>query len=384
MKGRIPESHQLDEDDNDSSLSSQAATSSPSPFLAFLKSNPLIIMVAALAIGVYLGMKHQSQGVDLADSISTFIYEGRSDSMTAPAPTLATPSLASSSQQEHLAGTPIKARKKQRQSKQQGQERATTSRLVLSLSQNVTVHICRNGQSTPIGTLHLTPNSTRCLEDLRDAVGDLLPACHHGVCRLFDRYGYEIKALGALQDEQLLFAVLPKRHFIWPAFEVGHKVAVPGVTSSIPGQPITLETLSESPRVFLVENFLSPQDAEDLIENALGITAEGFALKRSTTGAEGSEVSSRRTSENAFDTTSPVAMKLKRRVFDLLGMRPYVETWADGLQVLRYNESKAYISHLDYLEVNDQSNHDFDSEREGGTNRFATVLLYLTDVEQGE
>lgn len=286
MKGRIPESHQLDEDDNDSSLSSQAATSSPSPFLAFLKSNPLIIMVAALAIGVYLGMKHQSQGVDLADSISTFIYEGRSDSMTAPAPTLATPSLASSSQQEHLAGTPIKARKKQRQSKQQGQERATTSRLVLSLSQNVTVHICRNGQSTPIGTLHLTPNSTRCLEDLRDAVGDLLPACHHGVCRLFDRYGYEIKALGALQDEQLLFAVLPKRHFIWPAFEVGHKVAVPGVTSSIPGQPITLETLSESPRVFLVENFLSPQDAEDLIENALGRSVDNLAHLRIIKGKD--------------------------------------------------------------------------------------------------
>ncbi|GAB5033500.1 Hypothetical protein NocV09_01400340 [Nannochloropsis oceanica] len=384
MKGRIPESHQLDEDDNGSLLSSLAATSSSSPLLAFLKSNPLIIVIAALAAGVYFGMKHQSQGVDLADSVSSFLHEGRSDSITARAPTLATPSLASSSQQEqHMAGTPMKARKKQRQSKQEGQECATTSRLALFLSRNVTVHICRNGQSIPMGTLYLTPSSTRCLDDLRNAVGDLLPACVPGACRLFDRYGYEIKALGALQDEQLLFAVLPKRHFMWPAFEVGHKVAVPGVTSSIPGQPITLETLSESPRVFLVENFLSPQDAEDLIENALGITAEGFALKRSTTGAEGSEVSSQRTSENAFDTTSPIAMKLKRRVFDLLGMRPYVETWADGLQVLRYNESKAYISHLDYLEVNDRSNHDFDSAREGGTNRFATVLLYLTDVEQG-
>jgi len=67
----------------------------------------------------------------------------------------------------------------------------------------------------------------------------------------------------------------------------------------------------------------------------------------------------------------------------LLFLRPYVETWADGLQVLRYNESKAYINHLDYLEVNEQADHDFDSGREGGTNRFATVLLYLTDVEQG-
>lgn len=277
MKGKIPESHREEDDDEAllSSLATTTTTSSPSPFLAFLKSNPFIIMVAALAIGVCLGMKHQSQGLDLAESFSNFLHGGPSDSITTRAPTLAAPSLAPSSQQQQqqqygVTGTPRKAQKKQRQSKQQQQEQATPPRLALTLSQDVTVHICRNGESTPTGTLHLTPNSTRCLEDLRKAVGDMLPACQHGVCRLFDRYGYEIKALGALQDEQLLFAVHPKRHFIWPAFEVGHKVEVPGVTSSIPGQPITLETLSDSPRVFLVENFLSPQDAEDLIENALG------------------------------------------------------------------------------------------------------------------
>jgi hypothetical protein len=280
MKARIsiPESHPHGDDDDDALLSSLATTtSSPSPFLAFLKSNPFIIMVAALAIGVCLGMKHQSQGVDLAESFSNFLHGGPSDTITTPAPTLAAPSLAPSShhhqqqqQQQHVTGTPRKAQKKQRQSKRQQQEQATPPRLALTLSENVTVHICRNGESTPTGTIHLTPNSTRCLEDLRNAVGDMLPACQHGVCRLFDRYGYEIKALGALQDEQLLFAVRPKRHFIWPAFEVGHKVEVPGVTSSIPGQPITLQTLSNSPRVFLVENFLSPQDAEDLIEIALG------------------------------------------------------------------------------------------------------------------
>lgn len=33
------------------------------------------------------------------------------------------------------------------------------------------------------------------------------------------------------------------------------------------------------------------------------------------------QVSMQRTSENAFDTSSPVAMKLKRRVFEVLGMR---------------------------------------------------------------
>jgi hypothetical protein len=30
-------------------------------------------------------------------------------------------------------------------------------------------------------------------------------------------------------------------------------------------------------------------------------------------------------------------MRLKRRCFDLLGIRPYDETWADGLQVCLAN-----------------------------------------------
>lgn len=273
-KGVIPERH--DDDEEDALLSSLAATSassaSASSFLGFLTSSPVLIMVVALAIGVCLGLKHQSQGLDLAESFSTFLHDSRSDSISAPAPTLAAPSLAPTQQQQHVTGTLRKASKKQQQGQakdQRQQQQSSPPRLALTLSTNVTVHICRNGESLPTGTLHLNNNTIRCLEDLRTAVGGILPACQRGVCRVFDRYGYEIKALGALQDEQLLFVVLPKRHFIWPAFEVGHKVEVPGVASSVPGQPITLQTLSDSPRVFLVENFLSPQDAEDLIENAL-------------------------------------------------------------------------------------------------------------------
>ena len=41
-----------------------------------------------------------------------------------------------------------------------------------------------------------------------------------------------------------------------------------------------------------------------------------------------------------------VAMALKRRCFELLGMEPYNEHWADGLQILRYNTTTAYINHL--------------------------------------
>ena len=74
-------------------------------------------------------------------------------------------------------------------------------------------------------------------------------------------------------------------------------------------------------------------------------------------------------------------MRLKQRIFELLGMRPFRNDWADGLQVLRYNTTKAYNSHFDYLEYTPGSR--LDSSRPGGANRFATVVVYLSDVEEG-
>lgn len=74
-----------------------------------------------------------------------------------------------------------------------------------------------------------------------------------------------------------------------------------------------------------------------------------------------------RTSENAWDLVSPASLRLKRRIFELLGIRPFRDGWADGLQVLRYNRTKAYNSHFDYLEYSPGSR--LDSSRPGGVNR---------------
>ena len=41
---------------------------------------------------------------------------------------------------------------------------------------------------------------------------------------------------------------------------------------------------------------------------------------------------------------------LYRRCFDALGFDEYIESHSDGLQILRYNVSKAYNSHLDWIE----------------------------------
>jgi 2OG-Fe(II) oxygenase superfamily len=72
------------------------------------------------------------------------------------------------------------------------------------------------------------------------------------------------------------------------------------------------------------------------------------------------------------------------RCFQLLGFDEYLEEMTDGLQILRYNLTTAYISHLDYLEDSSfQEAYDYESSKKGG-NRFATILLYFTTLNEGD
>ena len=65
----------------------------------------------------------------------------------------------------------------------------------------------------------------------------------------------------------------------------------------------------------------------------------------------------------------------------MLGFHKYIESFADGLQVLRYNMTTAYIPHMDYIDDNHkQEEHNYDAPSLG-TNRFATILLYMSDLE---
>jgi hypothetical protein len=83
------------------------------------------------------------------------------------------------------------------------------------------------------------------------------------------------------------------------------------------------------------------------------------------------------------DTSTDVNTS-SRRCFQLLGFDEYQEEMTDGLQILRYNLTTAYVSHLDYLEDKSLTEpYDYDTSGTGG-NRFATILLYFTTLNEGD
>ena len=184
----------------------------------------------------------------------------------------------------------------------------------------------------------------------------------------------------------------PGTHFQWPAVEVGYKRAVPGLVGGN-GEQVEIETLSEpnggsDPRVFYVHNFLSEHETQALIDYSTD-EKNPYKMARSTGGTHkawnqgGSEnVLSTRTSMNAFDVTTATSREIRQRAFRLLRMGAYQDSMADGIQILRYELGQAYISHHDYFPPNQSDDFNWDPAQ-GGSNRFATVFLYLSDVEYG-
>lgn len=181
-----------------------------------------------------------------------------------------------------------------------------------------------------------------------------------------------------------LYAVPAGRLFMFAPSYVGETFVLDHVDH--PGNPehVTLRVLSVSPRVFDVVNFFEPRESKAIVDKALKETSESHRIKRSSTGASGYNLNNQRTSENGFDTHGKAAVAVKQRSLTMLGFDEYVESYTDGLQVLRYNKTTAYIPHMDWIDDPGHTNpHDFDSAKVG-TNRFATVLLYMTDLKEGD
>jgi len=137
------------------------------------------------------------------------------------------------------------------------------------------------------------------------------------------------------------------------------------------GEKPWVEQLSSTPRAFTYRNFLSETECEHVI---------GLAYGR----MESSEVVDENTGEGvkSHERTSKGGYILGNEDEVVRGIELRIAAWAmlppnrgENIEVLRYNPGEEYLPHHDYFE-------DTINTRDGGQ-RMATVLMYLSDVEEG-
>jgi prolyl 4-hydroxylase len=152
---------------------------------------------------------------------------------------------------------------------------------------------------------------------------------------------------------------------------MGNLTAEPSSQQQLP----KMKVLSWTPRIFLIENFLTPAECDHLIAHARP------ELKRSTvvSAVVDGEIHEGRTSKGMFYARNAdlIIKGIERRIAELT-MLP--EQNGEGIQILSYGIGEEYRPHWDY----------FDPNTEGGAlcyhrggQRVATMIMYLADTEEG-
>lgn len=131
------------------------------------------------------------------------------------------------------------------------------------------------------------------------------------------------------------------------------------------------EVLSWEPRAFVYHNFLSKEECEYLINLARPHMVKSTVVDSKTGQSKDSRV---RTSSGMFlrRGRDKVIRDIEKRIADYTFIP--VEH-GEGLQVLHYEVGQKYEPHYDYFldEFNTKN----------GGQRIATILMYLSDVEEG-
>jgi hypothetical protein len=198
--------------------------------------------------------------------------------------------------------------------------------------------------------------------------------------RLFNSDGIRIMNMNQINhNHERIYCVYQGVHFVWPLIKVGHSFTPKNVESPIPGSDIIMTQISESPRAFSVSNFVTPQEIEELFrrnKDLMTPSEVGFGGWQDDT----------RTSSTSWDDETKAAQDIVERTFKILGV-DYASDMFDPVQVLRYTSDghhghgQWYKPHVDWFDLEDYQN--ADPKINNGTNRFATMFLYLTDVMEG-
>ncbi|KAH8059258.1 procollagen-proline 4-dioxygenase [Aureococcus anophagefferens] len=176
-------------------------------------------------------------------------------------------------------------------------------------------------------------------------------------------------------------------HFVWPTVRTGHATVTDladAETGVDAGHRSVVTTLSMRPQVFRISQFMMGHETEKLIER------NKPRIKPSEVGLVGRSGDKTRTSTNAWDTASPVARDVIGRAFRLLKIDAHRKL-EDGLQVLHYERPQWYKPHVDYFTSRNAGGGGASEDAfsnaiptaNNGTNRFATVFLYLNNAGSG-
>jgi prolyl 4-hydroxylase len=163
--------------------------------------------------------------------------------------------------------------------------------------------------------------------------------------------------------------------WIWPADNT--QVTLPDMNN------MRLIPISTHPRVFLVHDFLSLKEVGEL----LGAVVTGDVDLKP--GRVGLGSAGNRTSYVGVDKGPSHFQTIKRRAAQLLRI-PYGLKTTEGVSLQRYQTGQAYGLHHDPVPLpssgdGSRFNSSFPNSnpKVGGSNRYATVQLYLSDVDVG-
>ncbi|EEL49812.1 Prolyl 4-hydroxylase alpha subunit [Bacillus cereus Rock3-44] len=120
----------------------------------------------------------------------------------------------------------------------------------------------------------------------------------------------------------------------------------------------------EEPLIVVLENVLSDEECESLIELSKD------SMKRSKIGAS-REVDNIRTSSGTFLEENETVAIIEKRVSSIMNIP--VEH-GEGLHILKYTPGQEYKAHYDYFA---------EHSRAAENNRISTLVMYLNDVEEG-
>jgi hypothetical protein len=251
---------------------------------------------------------------------------------------------------------------------------------------DITFTLCANGDGTGEGISIKTSEykhiddiiSKHCCSLMNMTSTPQVCAPNSGA-RIVNDVGVRVMSYADLEHGRRAYCVPQGLHFVWPLTGVGSVIYPKNVVGPNPVKPIKMTQLSNRPRVFSVDNFVAQSEIVELLNN------NRDKVTRSEVGFYGWQDDTR-TSFTSWDFNSLAAIAIQKRTFEILGM-DYEPQMADAMQVLRYTpdgfqgKGEWYKPHVDWFSADgyDGSVPKVDN----GTNRFATMFLYLSDVEEG-